>query len=570
MDPDDEHHEKLDAITRAARLLGLKLSQLDLDDSSSRTYGSSSWGFSGSTAFERLGCAVRAAVRDVGVDASALNAARDAADLILTELQKRSGWDGIPALPSGSSSSSGMSPEQMLRSGALGGRAAAALVSAVSPLSLEERQAGLAALQQITQEEVRRFRTAESSVMMSVCESSSGADELLLRCALIQALLDDRREAEALEVARYAAKFEATSRMSFGNSMCPGVSLLLGRCLLRLGHRADGLAALEMAEADPQAETCTPSWLYPVYLWGRAEAKRLMVSFRAAERCRQAAVDAYACGSFTDAATLFGKAIAILQNGFPDDKRGRAAVLADRAGCLRRARQLDAAIVDLDAALCLFPRFSRALFRRAACLLESGKADAAIEGFKDLYRVDRDWPMLSEWLIRAYTLRKRQAKGYRREGLNDDDDDARPASVPTTGKADADAIAVEVDHYAVLGVTVDATEKQLKTAYRMRSLQFHPDRKEGHTAAFQRIAEAYEILSDADKRSAYDMGGDIKVKRGRRDEDDDSEEEDEEHKTSMREEDEREYYPERYQFWPFGKSWNIFLSVNIHIFSLSY
>ena len=169
--------------------------------------------------------------------------------------------------------------------------------------------------------------------------------------------------------------------------------------------------------------------------------------------------------------------------------------------------------------------------------------------------MDRDWEMLSEWLIRAYSLRKRQAKGYRREGMYDDEEDSsRPASAPTTGKADADAIAVEVDHYTVLGVTVDATEKQLKTAYRMRSLQFHPDRKEGHTAAFQRIAEAYETLSDADKRSAYDMGGDIKVKRGRRDEDDDSEEEDEEHKTSMREEVEREFYPERYQFWPFGES----------------
>jgi hypothetical protein len=50
-----------------------------------------------------------------------------------------------------------------------------------------------------------------------------------------------------------------------------------------------------------------------------------------------------------------------------------------------------------------------------------------------------------------------------------------------------------VDHYAVLGVTTDATEKQLKTAYRMKSLKFHPDKKGGHTAAFQRIAEAYEV-----------------------------------------------------------------------------
>lgn len=42
------------------------------------------------------------------------------------------------------------------------------------------------------------------------------------------------------------------------------------------------------------------------------------------------------------------------------------------------------------------------------------------------------------------------------------------------------------------------------------------------------------------------------MKRGKRDDSDDSEEEDEEHKTTMREEVEREFYPERYCFWPFG------------------
>lgn len=61
----------------------------------------------------------------------------------------------------------------------------------------------------------------------------------------------------------------------------------------------------------------------------------------------------------------------------------------DRAGCLRRARKLDEAVADLDAALRLFPRYARALFRRAACLLEAGKAPMAVEAFKDLYRVDR-------------------------------------------------------------------------------------------------------------------------------------------------------------------------------------
>ena len=118
---------------------------------------------------------------------------------------------------------------------------------------------------------------------------------------------------------------------------------------------------------------------------------------------------------------------------------------------------------------------------------------------------------------------------------------------------DGDKISRETDHYVVLGVTADATEKQIQQAYRMRSLKFHPDRKGGSTAAFQRIAQAFQTLSDADKRSAYDQGVDIKSKRGGGGSDsDDSEGEDEEQKQSLRAEIERKYYPERYDFWPFG------------------
>jgi hypothetical protein len=180
--------------------------------------------------------------------------------------------------------------------------------------------------------------------------------------------------------------------------------------------------------------------------------------------------------------------------------------------------------------------------------------------------VDRNWPNLSEWLVRAFSLQKRQSRGNAQgadEGGGQYEDPVSSATgtgeqksaAPASNAPDADLLAREVDHYAVLGVTTDATEKQLKTAYRMRSLQFHPDRKQGNTAAFQRIAQAYEVLSDSDKRRAYDEGGDIKVKRGQRDKDSDSdsEGEDEEHKTTMREEVEREFYPERYHFWPFGK-----------------
>ena len=63
------------------------------------------------------------------------------------------------------------------------------------------------------------------------------------------------------------------------------------------------------------------------------------------------------------------------------------------------------------------------------------------------------------------------------------------------------------DYYAALGVTKNATDKEIKKAFRDLSLKYHPDRNEGNKEAeekFKVIAEAYEVLSDADKRREYD------------------------------------------------------------------
>lgn len=66
------------------------------------------------------------------------------------------------------------------------------------------------------------------------------------------------------------------------------------------------------------------------------------------------------------------------------------------------------------------------------------------------------------------------------------------------------------DYYEVLGVSKNATADEIKKAYRKKAIQYHPDKNPGDKEAeekFKEAAEAYDVLSDADKRARYDQFG---------------------------------------------------------------
>jgi len=81
----------------------------------------------------------------------------------------------------------------------------------------------------------------------------------------------------------------------------------------------------------------------------------------------------------------------------------------------------------------------------------------------------------------------------------------------------ATANVTKIDYYELLSVSRDCNDQDLKTAYRKLAMQHHPDRNPNNPAAeekFKACSEAYQVLSDPDKRAAYDRYGHAGVNGG--------------------------------------------------------
>src|SRR5207247_3164225 len=70
-------------------------------------------------------------------------------------------------------------------------------------------------------------------------------------------------------------------------------------------------------------------------------------------------------------------------------------------------------------------------------------------------------------------------------------------------------MATQTDYHVLLGVPRSATDEQIRSAYRKLARQFHPDVNSASDAAerFKAVTEAYEVLTDPQRRQRYDMFG---------------------------------------------------------------
>lgn len=189
--------------------------------------------------------------------------------------------------------------------------------------------------------------------------------------------------------------------------------------------------------------------------------------------------EAFKTGRYQEALNLYTEAL----NVDPFNKKTNAKLYFNRATVYSRLSKLSEAISDCSSALNLDENYLKALLRRAKCYMDMSEYEEAVKDYERACKMDKSREN-KRLLQDAKMLLKRSKRK---------------------------------DYYKILGVDRNATEDDIKKAYRKRALVHHPDRHANATDAekkeqekkFKELGEAYGVLSDPRKKARYDSGQDL-------------------------------------------------------------
>ncbi|ATY63781.1 DNAJ domain containing [Cordyceps militaris] len=230
-------------------------------------------------------------------------------------------------------------------------------------------------------------------------------------------------------------------------------------------------------------------------LYYQGENEKAMQSFRAAVSCDPDFKDAikwlrvvqkldrmkeegnaeYKAGRLENAILKYSEALEV----DPSNRGINAKLLQNRAQCRIRLKQYDEAIQDADRAFSLDNTYFKARKTKANALGLSGKWEDAVKEWKAIQQDDPEDRTIPKEVRRAELEFKKSLRK---------------------------------DYYKIMGLEKDAGPDEIKKAYRKMAVKLHPDKNPGDEEAeakFKDMQEAYETLSDPQKRASYDNGDDL-------------------------------------------------------------
>ncbi|XP_030364174.1 dnaJ homolog subfamily C member 7 isoform X1 [Strigops habroptila] len=188
---------------------------------------------------------------------------------------------------------------------------------------------------------------------------------------------------------------------------------------------------------------------------------------------------AFKDGNYKLAYELYTEALGI----DPNNIKTNAKLYCNRGTVNSKLRKLEEAIDDCTNAVKLDDTYIKAYLRRAQCYMDTEQYEDAVRDYEKVYQTEKTKEHKQLLKNAQVELKKSKRK----------------------------------DYYKILGVDKNASEDEIKKAYRKRALMHHPDRHSGASAEvqkeeekkFKEVGEAFTILSDPKKKARYDSGQDL-------------------------------------------------------------
>ncbi|KAF8490106.1 hypothetical protein JB92DRAFT_3147931 [Gautieria morchelliformis] len=292
----------------------------------------------------------------------------------------------------------------------------------------------------------------------------AGGEPLEWRCWRVELELARGRWAAAMDAANEAFQLDKTA---------PDVLCARGLVLFLAGRLP---AAAQHAQ---QALAYDPD---------DARARKLLRRARDVERLKEDGNAQFKAGRLAEAVELYGAALGTVEARAEEGGGGaiRAKLLSNRAMALLKLGRREAALADTNASLGLVGTSYKALRTRARISMAQEEYAGAVTD-------------LNAALEHART----EGSAAEERGLKEELRAAEVALKRSKTK----------DYYKILDIPKDSTEHDIKKAYRKQSLVHHPD-KGGDEEKFKLASEAYNVLSDPQKRARYDAGEDAEQGMG--------------------------------------------------------